>query len=216
MAVSAGLDCILSGVTSELNWPGKNAPLPLAARGDSPNSTIGTAWPKSGSLRALSSSTAQQDHGAQHDLLRVALHSQQIHAVLNHRDDKGADERAENPAGTARQTRPPDHHGGDHVQLVHDAHVRCAGIELRGLNTAAQAGRQGTDDIDEHDHNGDRNAGQSGRLLVPAHGIDVASHARVRHEDVCGQHRARPAGSPCSECPAYRPCPSQVRAGGTW
>ena len=58
-------------------------------------------------------------------------------------------------------------------------------------------------------------AGQPRGLLVAAHGVDVAPQARVGHEDMRGdvQHDQQNDGVGNAQ---RSPCPSQVKAGGTW
>ena len=78
-----------------------------------------------------------QDQHPEHDHLFVARHPGHVQAVLDHRDDQGADQRAEDAALAAGQAGPAHDHGGDDLQFVQFARVGPAASESRGVHDAA-------------------------------------------------------------------------------
>ena len=55
-----------------------------------------------------------EDDGTVDDFLHVRLNAGEIHAVVDHRDDESADERAHDSALSPGEARTPDDDGRDH------------------------------------------------------------------------------------------------------
>src|SRR6266702_8144529 len=111
-------------------------------------SGAGRREPEAAALEGVEQHCAQ-DHEAEDDLLGVALHPGEVHAVLDHGDDEGADEGAQDPALAAGEGGAAHHHRRDRVELVHEAVGGGAALELGGHDHAAEAGEGGGERVGE-------------------------------------------------------------------
>src|SRR5262249_7594436 len=124
---------------------------------------------------------------AEDNLLSVALDAGEVHAVLDDGDDESADEGAEDFAGTTGEGRAANDHGGDDVELVHQAVGGRAAFELRGHHDAAEAGQRAADRIDEQEDALDADAGKAGGFRVAADGVDMAAEDGMSHQEMGGE-----------------------------
>src|SRR5512143_3098859 len=72
-----------------------------------------------------------EDDDALEDELQVRIDIVQPHDVVDDSDDQHADERAADRSGSAREARSADDDRGDRIELVRDAVVGIALLELR-------------------------------------------------------------------------------------
>src|ERR1700722_8874645 len=69
----------------------------------------------------------EQDHDAEHDVLRVGLDVGEVDHVVEAADQERAEELADDRAAAAHHARAADDNGGDRLKLRADARLRRAG-----------------------------------------------------------------------------------------
>ena len=84
------------------------------------------------------------------------------------------------PAPPARFA-PPDHGGGDHLQLQPRADVRGDGTQPAGLHDAREPRRKGRQHADHNLHQPHRDAGHRGGLIVAADSEQIAHTVAYQH-----------------------------------
>src|ERR1035437_149376 len=148
------------------------------------------------------------DDRADDDVLDVGRDLNQVQPVGQHAEDENAHQRAADAADTAGDLAAADHHGGDGIQLLHLAESRLPGNDARGQHHAGDAGEQSADDVDQDLVFDNVDAGEDRRLLVAAHGIDVAAEARAaEHEEGDDEGYRRDHGGDRYGAPKERPHP---------
>src|SRR6267378_3873818 len=131
-----------------------------------------------------------EDHGADDDpafddRLPVRRDVDEVESVVEHADDQRAHDGAGDGADAAGGERgPTDHRRGDSVELVAHSQTRLARADARGDDQAGQSGEHAGVGVDEDLVATYVDAGDPGRLLVAADGVDVFSELGPGVEDV--------------------------------
>src|SRR5690606_27446588 len=155
-------------------------------------------WSGGGALARPVRVDGEQDHAAEDDVLPFLRDRHDLQPVVQHRDDQGADDRTDDRPLAAREGGPPDHDGGDRLQLVAHPGGRLRRAEAGGDHHPGQAGEQAGERVDDDLPAADVDPGERGGLLVAADGVGVAAehrlveqHARDHRRERQDQHRVR-------------------------
>ena len=115
---------------------------------------------------------SRHDDSAENESLRITGQENQIHAVLNHRNNKGTNQGAEDPTRPAGQTGAANNDRRDDIQFIHLCHVRCRGSDQSRLQTPANPRHDSADHIDQNQDGNHRHPRQTRGFLVAADGVD--------------------------------------------
>ena len=112
--------------------------------------------------------------------LIAELHPGEVDPVRERRDHQRAHQRADHAAAAAEEARAADHGRRDRVEQDRPAAgVQVDGVQPRGEDHAAEAGHRPGDHEDDQPDVPHVDARATGRLGVPADGVDVTAEGRA-------------------------------------
>src|SRR5215211_8217589 len=118
-----------------------------------------------------------QEQDAQHEELPGAWYASQGQAVPQSSDDEHAEHGAGYRPRATVDAGPAKDYGGDHVQLQPEPGIAPRRGDPRGVDHRRHAHKQADASVEGQLDLADGHAGETGRLLVVADGVDVAPEA---------------------------------------